>query len=398
MKQVTIVGVGLSAGTLTREGAEALARADLILGAPRLIEALAEFGKPSVAAYQPEEITRCLASQGSGRYCIAVSGDTGFFSAARGLSEALADCEVSWLPGISSLNALFARLRRPWQEAALVSCHGREANLVDTIRRSRLTFALTGQNLAVLGEALTAAGFGRLTATLGENLGLPDERLSTVRLAELADMTPGSLAVLLVENPRADDRIPCGLPDESFLRGKVPMTKSEVRALTLSRLALAPDSVCCDIGAGTGSVTVEMALASYRGRVFALERSEEALRLIRENCRRFHLGNVSVLPGEAAQSLGSLPRLDAAFIGGSAGQLTAIIDALMANNPRIRIVLNAVTLETVQEALDCFQAHGLEPDIVQLAVTRTRLVGRRHMLEAATPVFVMAGGGTWIES
>lgn len=393
MKQVEIVGLGMSADTLTAQGLRAVERADALIGAVRLVAQFEKLGKPSFSEYEPEKVARVVSEHEGGRFCVLVSGDTGFYSAAQGLCGALADCRVTLIPGVSSLSYFFARLMRPWQDAAVISCHGRRANLVDAVRRNRLTFALTGGNTAELGEALTGAGFGDLTAHVGENLGLPQERIFMLPASGLPAAEIGSLAVLLVENPDFDPCVRCGIPDGKFLRGDVPMTKAEVRAVTMSRLALFPDAVCWDIGAGTGSVTVETALAAYEGQVYAVDKSEEALRLVKANCRAFHIGNVTPVLGTAPGALEGLPTPDAAFVGGSSGSLGGIFDVLLMKNQHARIAVNAVTLETVHEAAQAFAAHGIAPEIAQISVTHAKPVGALHMLQAASPVFILSGGG-----
>ncbi len=195
-----------------------------------------------------------------------------------------------------------------------------------------------------------------------------------------------------MENPGYDKRILSGIPDEKFLRGPVPMTKAETRAVTMSKLALAPNAVCCDIGAGTGSVTVEMALAAYEGHIYAIDKNQEAIGLVQANCRAFHIGNVTAVSGEAPEALKELPPLDAAFIGGSAGSLTQIVDALLLNNRGVRIVVNAVALETVQQAMQAFASHSIVPDIVQIGAARANLTGNLNMLQANSPVFILCGG------
>lgn len=393
MKHVAIVGLGMSANTLTAEGLRTVEQADVLIGAPRLTAQFERLGKLSFAEFAPQAVADIVDEHEHARFCVLVSGDPGFYSAAEGLCAALTECSVSVVPGVSSLSYLFARLKRPWQDAKLVSCHGRSANLVDAVRRNQLTFVLTGGNMARLGEELIEAGFGRLTAWVGENLGMPDERILTAPVSTLPAAGIGRLAVLLVENPGCDGRVRFGIPDEEFVRGDVPMTKCEVRAVTMSRLSLRPTAVCCDVGAGTGSVTVEMALAAYEGRVYALDTSEQAVSLIRANCRAFHVGNVTPVLGSAPEALEGLPAPDAAFIGGSAGRFGEVFETLLIKNPRVRIVVNAVTLETVHEATEAFAAHGIVPEIVQLGAVRAKPVGNRHMLQAGSPVFIFSGDG-----
>lgn len=392
MKHVAIVGLGMSADTLTMTGLRAIEQADALIGAPRLIAQFDKLGKPSFAEYAPDAVARVVSGHENRHICVLVSGDPGFYSAAEGLCAALKDCSLTLIPGVSSLSYFFARLMRPWQEAALISCHGRKPNLAETVRRNRLTFVLTGGNMADLGEELTRAGFGELTCQVGESLGLPEEKIFRLPASELGETATGPLAVLLVENPGFDSRISFGIPDRDFIRGDLPMTKAETRAVMMSKLALFPQAVCCDIGAGTGSVTVEMALAAYNGHVYALDKSEESIRLVTANCRAFHIGNVTPVWGMAPDALDRLPALDAAFIGGSSGRLKEIFDTLFINNPDIRIVVNAVTLETLHEATEAFTAHGIGPDIVQIGVTRANLVGNLHMLQAGSPVFILSGG------
>ncbi|MEG2173980.1 MAG: precorrin-6y C5,15-methyltransferase (decarboxylating) subunit CbiE [Oscillospiraceae bacterium] len=392
MKQVTIVGIGMSVDTLTAQGRRAIQQADALIGAPRLIGQFEVLGKPSYDQYTPDAVTHILDGYENGCFCVLVSGDTGFYSAADGLCAALKGCSLTLIPGISSLSYFFARLMRPWQDVAVISCHGRRGNLVDTVRRNRLTFALTGGNMANLGEELTDAGFGELVAHVGENLGSPKEQILTLSVSGLSAAGTSSLAVVLIENPSYDKRVRVGIPDGAFIRGDVPMTKAEIRAMTMSRLALFPDAVCCDIGAGTGSVTVEMALAAYEGQVYALDKNEEAIRLVTENCRAFHIGNVIPILGEAPDALHKMPPLDAAFIGGSSGRLMDIFDTLLLDNPSIHIVVNAVTLETVHEATQAFAAYGIVPAIIQVNATRAKPVGNLHMLQAGSSVFILSGG------
>jgi precorrin-6Y C5,15-methyltransferase (decarboxylating) len=308
------------------------------------------------------------------------------------LRAALRKYSPAIIPGVSSLNYFFARLKKSWSDVKTISRHGRGANLIDAVRRNRSTFVLT-DGAASLGEELTLAGFGELEAFAGENLGLPGERILTLKVCQITKSIIGKLSVLLIENPNFDSRILFGIPDEKFIRGKIPMTKSEIRAVTLSKLALPPNAVCCDVGAGSGSVAVEMALAAYEGRVYAMDKNEEAIRLTMANCRAFRVGNVTPVLATAPQGLRGLPRLDAAFIGGSQGALREITAELFDNNPRMKIVINAVTLETLFEAKAAFDSRGAAFGIAQIGAARAEPVGKFQMIRAISPVFIISGGG-----
>ncbi|MBE6990937.1 MAG: precorrin-6y C5,15-methyltransferase (decarboxylating) subunit CbiE [Ruminococcaceae bacterium] len=393
MKFVTIVGAGMGPDTVTAEGLRAIEEADVLFGAPRLLTDYAHLNKRSENAYTAEKMAPVLAEYQQGAFAVLVSGDVGFYSAADRLCRELTGCEVRVLPGISSLNCLAARLGRPWQGAALVSCHGRSGHLVDTVRRHAVTFALTGGNTRELAADLCRAGFGGLAVTVGEELGRPGERITAMTAEKLSGAEIGSLAVLLIDNPAADSRVRSGIPDGAFIRGDVPMTKAEVRAVTMSKLAVRPEDVCWDVGCGTGSVTVELALAAWRGHVYAIDKDEEAASLTEHNRDAFHLGNVTVCRGDAAEVLRALPAPDTVFVGGSGKQMGVVFNTVLEKNPRARIAVNAIALESAQAALDAFAAHNLPAELVQVGVSEGRAVAGLHMLTARNPIFIISGGG-----
>ena len=183
-----------------------------------------------------------------------------------------------------------------------------------------------------------------------------------------------------------------GLPDGAFLRGDVPMTKEEVRALALSKLRLEEHHVVWDVGAGTGSVSVECALSCPAGRVYAVEKKAEALALLAENRARFGADNLEIVAGTAPEALADLPAPDRVFLGGTSGSLEEILQVVFHKNPAARVVCTAVTLETVGEAARLF-APLAEADMVQLSVTRTRKAGRYHLMDAQNPVWIFSGEG-----
>ncbi|KXS43888.1 MULTISPECIES: precorrin-6Y C5,15-methyltransferase (decarboxylating) subunit CbiT [unclassified Candidatus Frackibacter] len=183
-----------------------------------------------------------------------------------------------------------------------------------------------------------------------------------------------------------------GIPDEIFIRGEVPMTKEEVRAVTMAKLRLKEDSIVYDIGAGTGSLTIEAALLASKGQVWAIERESKGIELIEKNINKFGLDNVGVIAGKAPSALNNLPPVDRVIIGGSGGKLEEILEVVNQKlEPAGRIVINAITLETLSAAKDILLDLNYSLDIVNISVTRTREVGNYHMLQGQNPVYIITG-------
>ena len=293
------------------------------------------------------------------------SGDTGFYSGASGLLPMLRACGISCrvLPGISSVQLLAAAVGRPWQDWKLVSAHGCACDPVAECLTAdgRPVFFLTGgsETPATLCRTLTAAGLGQAHALVGEQLGTPEEKIFFGTAQEVSQKNTASLSVLLIEHLPQPPRRCAGFPDEAFLRGDVPMTKQEVRAAALAKLAVRPTDTLWDVGAGTGSVSVELALAAPRGRVYAVECDPEACALIRKNRERFAAWNLTLIEGKAPQALEALPAPDAVFLGGTKGSMEAVVDAVLAKNPQARLCISAIALETLSAAVAALTARVL---------------------------------------
>ena len=394
---VTLIGMGSGQPeNLTLQGLAALRQADLILGARRLLAVLpAGCTENRAAAYRPDEVAELLQTSGADNAVLVYSGDTGFYSGASSMMEKLEALGVRArvLPGLSSIQLLAAALGRPWQGWNLVSAHGRTCDPVAECMQGRPTFFLTGgsEDPATLCAQLAAEGFGDVQGVVGQCLGTPEEKLFRGSVKELAAGRFNSLSVLLVEAVEGLPRRAPGLPDEAFERGDVPMTKQEVRAAVLAKLAVRPEDILWDVGAGTGSVSVELALAAPRGRVYAVECRPEGCALIKANREKFRTRNLVLVEGLAPDALSDLPAPDAVFIGGSKGSLAAIVDAALDKNPDARICVSAIALETLSAAVAALTAKGRTVQVSQIAVSRAKAVGGLHLMMAQNPIYLITG-------
>ena len=391
-RKVYVVGIGPGSHDLLTAGARAaLEECDAVIGAASVAE-MTGTRKPVFREFLPAGIRRVLDENPSLRSCtVVMRGDTGFFSGAKKLAEQLSGYDVTVIPGISSVSLLAARLSASWDDAALISMHGRDQNIAVLAGRNKKMFVLCGGDNTpdAVCRRLSCYGFGELEAAVGEKLSYPEEKITRGKTSELAELQFDPLSVLYIENPDASQRVRTGIPDSEFTRSDVPMTKSEVRAVSISKLQLDSESVVWDVGSGSGSVSVECALAAYGGKVWAVEKEEDAAELTEKNAVLFGADNIEVVRGTAPEALKHLPAPTHVFIGGSGGGLEQIIAECLDKNPGVRIVVNTVTMETQTEVLECVRKFGFDIfEAVSVNISRSRKVGRYNMMNAQNPVFV----------
>ncbi len=397
---VTLIGIGM--GTLsgmTVEAAEAVADADLLIGAGRMLEAAGRADKPFYKDYDAQRIADYIRMHPEYvRPAVLLSGDIGFYSGAKKLYEALkgTDCEVRSICGISSVVYFCGKLHLAWEDVCLKSAHGRETNLIGAVRSHEKTFTILSgaDSVGNLCRELREYGLSHVWLSIGERLGYPEEKITCGTPEELAGGLYDGLCVALIVNREYFGGVRACVDDEAFLRGKAPMTKSEVRSLSVAKLRLTRDAVVYDVGAGTGSVSVEMALQAADGMVYAIERKEEACRLIEKNKRNFGTPNIEVICGLAPDALESLPLPTHAFIGGSAGNLKEIMECLLRKNPRIRMIINTVTLETLAEVTECLKMLPVtEEEILSVSIAKAKTLGQYHLMTGQNPVYIITCRG-----
>ena len=401
LRDIDVIGIGMgSQETLTFEADAALRGCECVIGAGRMLEAVSRYAKPAFAEITPSGIVaRMDAHPEYRRFAVVMSGDCGFFSGAKKLLPLLKGERVRVIPGLCSMQALCAKCGVSWDDALAISLHGREGSLAAALMRRGKVFALLDGTDAVMRACadLVNAGMGDAEICVGERLSYPDGKITRGRARKLVDYTCAPLSCLLAEYPVSRRDVRIGLPDDAFVRNAadcekpVPMTKSEIRAISLSKLSLREDAVVYDIGAGTGSVSVEIALNCPDGHVFAVECRKEAMELIEANRRRYGLRNLEAVCGTAPAALSGLPAPTHAFIGGSGGNMSGIVECLLRKNPRVRIVVNAVTLESAGEIAEIIRKFGFDDaEIVQVSLAKSRSAGRYHLMTGMNPVWIAA--------
>ena len=394
---VTLVGLGCGTiQTMTMEAAEAVRNADCLIGAKRLLAQIPEENPAERReAILAEEILGIIQADPRKNYCVLYSGDTGFYSGAAQLIPELerTSIQAQILPGISSVQYFSAKVARPWQDWNLFSAHGRDCDPVAAVMQGKPAFFLTGGKLTPqeICRQLTEAGLGKLWITLGENLSYENERILVGEAMDFAKGNFASLSVMLAEPSETVRPRVRGIPDEYFIRGKVPMTKQEVRAVILSKLAPEEDDIVWDVGAGTGGVSIELALAADKGRVYAVEQKKEGVELIEANKKQFGTYNLTAIRGLAPMALEDLPAPDCVFIGGTMGQMKPILDCILRKNPAARICISSILAETLGEAITGLQERGVVASVTQVSVARSEVVGGGHMMKAQNPIFLITG-------
>ena len=411
-RKITLAGIGMgSTDGMTRESFHAFEEAEVVFGASRMLENLPGKGA-KVPYYRADDIISYLIAHPEyTKVAAAFSGDSGFYSGAQAMKEALnaaneagtLKSEITILPGISSVSALAARLNVNWEDAVLASIHGRRANVVRLVRENPKVFLLLSgkKDLEKLCSKFHAAELGFVKIHAGYRLSYPDEQLFVLSPDQQETCffeLPEGVYTCLIENESALDNNPVltpGMADEVFSRTKVPMTKNEVRVLSLSRLELTRHAIVYDVGSGTGSVSAECARLSPDIHVFAIEQKEEAVNLTKENMALLGLTDqVTVIHKKAPEGFEELPVPTHVFIGGSSGALGDILSAIqmkMIKNEqrKVRVVINAVSLETIAQITELIETYPVENvQLTQIQASRAHKLGHYNLMQAQNPVLI----------
>lgn len=426
--KLSVIGIGYR--PLEKRAREILGMAEAILASSRLAEVFSRYdehqavkGRIRVINKVPDTISfiREWLSQSAETHSLVLlaSGDPLFFGIGRRICEEFGTERVEILPDLSSVQQAFARIKEPWDDAFLISLHGGP----DTAKRRKLPYEVSDipwllerhgkmgiltdreNNPAMIAKALHSGprtpNSELLLFCVCERLGYPEEKIISGSPEEMAGMSfaDPNVVILLKSGDRGQEsgekargtEIRFGLKEEEIDHERGLITKDEVRAVALHKLRLPARGVMWDIGAGSGSVSLEAARLCPGLRIFAIEQGQERIEAIRRNVTALSVPNVEVVPGAAPAALAGLPAPDRVFIGGSGGSLADIVVRVQEQMASGIVVVNCATIETLNDAITALEQGGFSVDVCELSVSRSRNLAGKRRMAALNPVFMVKG-------
>jgi precorrin-6Y C5,15-methyltransferase (decarboxylating) len=395
-QKIYLVGAGITGWEgFGSKALEIIAKAEVMIGHQRHLDCFPEFTGQKMPLDDLPEILDFL-KKTEKRVALLASGDPTFFGISRFLLRNLPKERIEIFPNVTSMQYAFSCIKEPWDDAIFVSVHGRGLHpAVDKIVAAEKACVLTDKvnTPAAIATELIERGAEGYEAWLCEDLGLAGEKFTKTSVRGLLELKPSDLNILILIRTYEPNLIQyplIGIDDDEFQTTKKLITKQEVRAVTLAKLQLQDDLVMWDVGAGSGSVSIEASNLMPNGRIFAVEQNAQCLAFIRENLKKFMARNVKLVEGDAPEVLEELPDPDRVFIGGSGGHLEEIIVAVDGRlKPEGLVVLNAVTLDTLTKAVEFLEDHGFTTEAACVNIAKTRSLTEYKMFEAQNPVYVI---------
>jgi len=402
VQKVLVVGIGPGEKEyllpLAKNKVEA---AQVLVGGKRALDLLAQPGQETreIKGSLQDIVNFIQAKSQDKQVAVLLSGDPGLYGMLNFLLKHFSPEELEVIPGISSMQLCFARFKLPWQDFKIVSLHGRSKEMLLSWVREHSQIAFFTDSTfppEEIGKYLLENGIENKRIIVGESLSYPEERIEDTDLLGISQCSGFQNCVMLVLDKKKPAKLwpfaTPGIPDSYFLRSKVPMTKEEVRAVTIAKARLERNSIVYDVGAGTGSISLEAALLAPLGHVVAIEKNEQAVDLIEQNKKHFAVSNLQVKQGDAALILEELPVAHRIIIGGSGGKMERILqlawDKLL---PGGRLVINCIALETMSQSLELLEKTGFsEIEVSQITVARGEKVAGLHLMKGLNPIYIIA--------
>jgi precorrin-6Y C5,15-methyltransferase (decarboxylating) len=404
MKPVAIIGMGLSPEDLTARHQRIIESADVLVGGQRLLDYFKETSacKHVIDRKITEAVDFIKERMKTQSVVVLASGDPLFFGIGSILVKALGPENVAIYPNVSSIAAAFARIKEPWSQVRVVSLHGRKNDqaVFKALNEANAVAVFTDpvRNPAWISKRLAAEDYVNIKICVLESLGTAAERFNWYSLEQASEMTFSEPNLVVLKRINQEQQLKItphlGIPDKYFVHERGLITKSEIRAITLSKLQLLPDHVLWDLGAGSGSVSVEAALLARRGKIIAVEKNPARIEQIKINLNQFGITNLEVVQAVLPDGLTGLPAPDRIFIGGGGRNLAEIIDTaagfLKSNGI---VVINTVLMPNVLTAMETLEALGFKTSMVQTQISHSRKMPWAERLEAQNPVWTVSGIG-----
>ncbi len=405
MKPVVIIGMGLSRRDLTEEHLGLISRADILIGGKRHLEAFdgVQTEKKTITKHLTDLIGYIRDRMARQNVVVLASGDPLFYGIGSLLIDGLGPENVVIYPNITAVGGAFARIKEPWQDAAVVSLHGRDQETVMLNALDRhdkiAVFTDPSRSPAWVAQQLIENNRKEFRMCVLETLGSSSERIAWYSPDQAVSETFNDPNLVVLKRWDADNRsgspflpVRLGAPEETYAHTRGLITKAEVRAVTISKLRLNTEHIFWDLGAGSGAVSIEASVIVKRGKIIAVEKNPERVEQIKKNRDRFGVENLSVVEADLPECLEGLPRPDRVFIGGGGKGLETIIRAASDHiSPKGVIVVNTVLLENVAVARNTLKRLDYLTGAVQIQINRSHPMPWGERLEAQNPVWIVTG-------
>ena len=424
---IYIIGIGVEGkSSLSQRALGLIEGAGALIGGRRHLACFPEFqGKKIVIGSDLNKIIKVLTPHSSlltPHYAVVLAtGDPNFFGIADFIIKKIGRELVEIIPNVSAMQEAFARIKENWNDARFLSVHGRgkvrsqesgvrsQKDIIDEIVYYDKVGIFTDPDNtpARIAKALLNKDIDNYKAYVCEDLGTEQERVTAGSLKRIIKKRFSPLNVMILirsqesgvrgqreklRTPNPELRTLFGIPDSAFSHSKGMITKEEIRVIAISKLKLKNDSIVWDIGAGCGSISIEAALLARKGKVFAIEKEKSRAMHIEKNKKRFAISNLEIINGNAPDCLKELPMPDAVFIGGGGediGKILAVCSKKL--TVRGRIVVNAITLDTLKTATDFFKKSNWNSETVSVNIAKTKDIAKLQLFNAYNPIFITIG-------
>jgi precorrin-6Y C5,15-methyltransferase (decarboxylating) len=396
---VNIIGTGVSFEDFTSKHLKMIDEADVLIGGKRHLKMFQDKTIEMVPIHKNlgEIVSFIISEKKEKKIVVLASGDPLYFGIGSYLIKKIGKENIKIYPNINSVSAAFSRIQERWSDVVPLSLHGREFDVraLNIFRDNSKIAVFTDEKRGpgFISKELIKHGIDWFKVCVLERMGETDEKQEIYDLKTAGELkfSQPNLAVFLSEEKKSVKKPYPGLPESEYEHEKGLITKSEVRAVTLSKLQLKDDSVFWDLGAGSGSVSIEAGFFIKSGRVISVEKNVERISQIEKNKIKFN-SLIEINNLELPDGLSSLPDPDRVFIGGGGENLEAIIDgAFKALKKDGLIVINTVVIKSLETAVNSLKKHGVKPSIVQLQVSRSVDIAGSEMLKSLNPVWIISG-------